>query len=78
MEQSFPPRNSLMCSIMHYYRLEGLSGISVCPSGYREGKEKIFELNLKDAGTLITNDKTIADLVDRTDGFAGVDLKHCG
>lgn len=40
-----------------------------------EGRKKIFEVYLKDADTLLTNDITIDELVAKTEGFVGADIE---
>ncbi|HOJ96079.1 MAG TPA: CDC48 family AAA ATPase [Methanospirillum sp.] len=45
------------------------------PPPDRDGREKIFEVYLKDADTLLTSDITLADLAEKTEGFVGADIE---
>lgn len=48
--------------------------IHVPPPG-KEGRKKIFEVYLKDTDALLTEDITIDDLVNRTEGYVGADIE---
>ncbi len=45
------------------------------PPPEKEGREQIFEVYLKDADTLLTDDVKISDLVGKTEGFVGADIE---
>ncbi len=45
------------------------------PAPDEDGRRKIFEVYLKDTGTLLTSDVTTDDLVTKTDGFVGADIE---
>ncbi|NLV26462.1 MAG: CDC48 family AAA ATPase [Methanomicrobiales archaeon] len=45
------------------------------PPPDRDGREKIFEVYLKDADVLLTRDVTILELVSKTEGFVGADIE---
>nr|WP_319540566.1 CDC48 family AAA ATPase [uncultured Methanospirillum sp.] len=45
------------------------------PPPDKEGRRQIFEVYLKDAGTLLTADVTINQLVEKTEGYVGADIE---
>ncbi|WP_319578200.1 CDC48 family AAA ATPase [uncultured Methanospirillum sp.] len=45
------------------------------PPPDKEGRRQIFEVYLKDAGTLLTADVTIDQLVEKTEGYVGADIE---
>ena len=45
------------------------------PPPDEEGRKKIFEVYLQDAGALLTEDISIDDLVAQTDGYVGADIE---
>ena len=45
------------------------------PPPDEEGRKKIFEVYLRDAGALLTEDISIDDLVAQTDGYVGADIE---
>jgi len=45
------------------------------PPPDKEGRKQIFEVYLKDAGTLLTSDVTIDQLVEKTEGYVGADIE---